>query len=679
MGAATEDFPMTNNNNNNEAPMTPGMEAAPKSASAPKSGLKKLFSRRKNSSSGAPPPDSPNVEGGGTPKSLSAQRSDRASKKGGRRWSARLPGSGKKNEESKANIKNSTTNASQEQSADYAINISSSLNGADGSPKVAAATQVGRESSFFPEQVILSPEEMEIKRAEIIQKQQIKERDGFCRRVDFYDGQVITVDGKPAYELGSYLGGGVAGVVYEGHRLRPVEDYPVRLGAVEDTPLEEIPELNKTDRPPSIVWGCMPGTAEEAVSDGDKPQKTMPRGSSHLTADNSIVSLDANGMKKRNRTFREDQALEMTVEHEELVIIEDKDAPSRSDNYAKAVSMNVDDNDDSSITYGFMEETVAIKVLNPVGFRTLAPETLENAVVARRGAKMEPEVMSGQQPMEERHVWWLINPNSRNLRTLQRYAVPSDPSTPRRVEVDRGTADRGLRISLVAAYRDEQNQLKELPLTRCIEIWGHVPFGATDAEFKGLLKAIDAINAGNPPPPLPSFFHYAGAPGRVGTEKTAATDLTDNSSLLDGSHLPNPMTSKRTGIYRAATTSRTTVYCDELKAYIALPAVPSKYIKWLRQRRAATKEIRNMMLIGRHRNVVHLFEVLELIQEKKSTMFLILELVKGGELFDLISSNAAKLAKDDVVPPGYTESETVMRKFFRELSSGVRYCHHNGM
>ena len=133
------------------------------------------------------------------------------------------------------------------------------------------------------------------------------------------------------------------------------------------------------------------------------------------------------------------------------------------------------------------------------------------------------------------------------------------------------------------------------------------------------------------------------------------------------------------GIYRAATKSRTTVYCEDLKAFIALPAVPSKYIKWLRQRRAATKEVRNMMLIGRHRNVVHLFEVLELIQEKKSTMFLILELVTGGELFDLISSNAAKMSKDDVVPPGFTESETVMRMFFRELASGVRYCHHNGI
>jgi serine/threonine protein kinase len=133
------------------------------------------------------------------------------------------------------------------------------------------------------------------------------------------------------------------------------------------------------------------------------------------------------------------------------------------------------------------------------------------------------------------------------------------------------------------------------------------------------------------------------------------------------------------GIYRAASQARKTVFCKELHAYIALPAVPSKYLKWLRQRRAATKEIRNMMLIGRHRNVVHLFEVLELIQETKSTMFLILELVRGGELFDLISSNAAKISSKDKIPVGFTESETVMRKFFLELASGIHYCHANSI
>lgn len=35
------------------------------------------------------------------------------------------------------------------------------------------------------------------------------------RKVESFDGQTITIDGKPSYELGSFLGGGAAGVVYE--------------------------------------------------------------------------------------------------------------------------------------------------------------------------------------------------------------------------------------------------------------------------------------------------------------------------------------------------------------------------------------------------------------------------------------------------------------------------------
>jgi serine/threonine protein kinase len=117
------------------------------------------------------------------------------------------------------------------------------------------------------------------------------------------------------------------------------------------------------------------------------------------------------------------------------------------------------------------------------------------------------------------------------------------------------------------------------------------------------------------------------------------------------------------------------MFCEPLNAFIALPAVPPKYLRWLRQRRAATKEIRNMMLIGRHRNVVHLYEVLEYIEESKSTMFLILELVRGGELFDLISSgsNSEKRGYDD------SETEKAMRKYFQELASGIHYCHVNGI
>lgn len=84
-----------------------------------------------------------------------------------------------------------------------------------------------------------------------------------------------------------------------------------------------------------------------------------------------------------------------------------------------------------------------------------------------------------------------------------------------------------------------------------------------------------------------------------------------------------------------------------------------------------------MMLIGRHKNVLHLFEVLEYIEESKSTMFLILELVKGGELFDLISSSAGN--KNRQRSEDSDESERLMRQFFFELSSGINYCHKNGI
>ena len=44
------------------------------------------------------------------------------------------------------------------------------------------------------------------------------------RNVTQFDGQSLVVGGVPCYELGNYLGGGVAGVVYEGENLRWGED-----------------------------------------------------------------------------------------------------------------------------------------------------------------------------------------------------------------------------------------------------------------------------------------------------------------------------------------------------------------------------------------------------------------------------------------------------------------------
>jgi len=67
-----------------------------------------------------------------------------------------------------------------------------------------------------------------------------------------------------------------------------------------------------------------------------------------------------------------------------------------------------------------------------------------------------------------------------------------------------------------------------------------------------------------------------------------------------------------------------------------------------------------------HPNVIKLHEVLELIQDSKSTLFLVLELVTGGELFDRIKV-------------GCGTTEEIARRYFRQLLSGVACCHARGV
>jgi hypothetical protein len=370
----------------------------------------------------------------------------------------------------------------------------------------------------------------------IQQKQAFKERDGFCRRVDSYDGQVLTVEGNPAYELGNYLGGGVAGVVYEGHRLQPLSEYPVRTGPYNPHGISNNSYVDQstTDNDTVSSFLCMPASAGHAVQD------TTVQLDARDTSLLSMSSTTGRGNNDQGPSLLqsgvyEETALETTRSETDknlTVIIDSVDAPSRSKHFAKAMSSLGGEvqphqlNSDASYATSLAQEPVAIKILNPVGFRTLPVSVTQTAVVARPGKPLEPAVAHGQRPMEERHVWWLVNPNSRNLRTLQRYASSTNDNLS--VQVDRGSPEKGLRISLMAAYKDlTSGELKELPLTRCIEIWGHVPFGASDAEFQEIMEAIDRVNQGIIPQEEPREFHV---------------DSIEELSISD----PTPMNAKRT-------------------------------------------------------------------------------------------------------------------------------------
>ena len=73
------------------------------------------------------------------------------------------------------------------------------------------------------------------------------------------------------------------------------------------------------------------------------------------------------------------------------------------------------------------------------------------------------------------------------------------------------------------------------------------------------------------------------------------------------------------------------------------------------------KEIAVMKMV-KQRHVVNLLEVLA----SRTKIFIVLELVTGGELFDRIVS-ASRF------------DEPTAQKYFRQLISGVEYCHRQGV
>jgi serine/threonine protein kinase len=73
------------------------------------------------------------------------------------------------------------------------------------------------------------------------------------------------------------------------------------------------------------------------------------------------------------------------------------------------------------------------------------------------------------------------------------------------------------------------------------------------------------------------------------------------------------------------------------------------------------REICTMKLV-KHPNVVRLFEVMG----SKARIFIVLEYVTGGELFETIATNG-RLKEDEA------------RKYFQQLINAVDYCHSRGV
>ncbi|GLE01584.1 hypothetical protein PINS_up010414 [Pythium insidiosum] len=119
---------------------------------------------------------------------------------------------------------------------------------------------------------------------------------------------------------------------------------------------------------------------------------------------------------------------------------------------------------------------------------------------------------------------------------------------------------------------------------------------------------------------------------------------------------------------------------DEVKVgdvVYKIPPFPAKYKAFLQSRRTIYREIAHMHKLtgnsisghaigGGHPNVLKLYDVLEYVQPSKSTIFLVLELAAGGELFDRIRGETGV-------------DESLARNYFSQLLSGVLFCHSLGI
>ena len=232
------------------------------------------------------------------------------------------------------------------------------------------------------------------------------------------------------------------------------------------------------------------------------------------------------------------------------------------------------------------DRSVAVKILNPLGYKNTIVGQINKCPVAVKGQPLSPEQAQGKARMRGENVWWLMHPQTKQL---------------------------------FAAYEDPHRlQLRELPLPRCVEIWGLNPLGIDDYDHKQPRDDayIDKINL------------------------SQGTSLT-----VEGNHL-------------------------------AIPQVSPKYLNFLRSRQSVCREMNNMLQIGEHPNIIDLLEVLELVQDTKTTLFLVLELVNGGELFERMKAGLGSMNS-----PGKSvgrNTEALARMYFNQLLSGLDYCHKKG-
>lgn len=312
---------------------------------------------------------------------------------------------------------------------------------------------------------------------------------------------------------------------------------------------------------------------------------------------------------------------------------------------------------------------VAIKILNPVGYKLCSPAALRRGEIVKKGVP----VMGNVRGMTLENVYWVSVPNRRDLIACYVDARSTSSSSMMMSTPSMGSNNSGGGAVV----------LRELTLEMCVSLWLLDADLDDDAHIQRLYRScedpVDEHQGGsNSVSATPHHRAQAGRRRNSSTTRYSANqvreerkeeDNADDDGLVDDDDDELMMNA----VHASARREEEVVVGDVM---YTIPKLPAKYKAFLQSRKTIYREIAHMHKLtgnsvsgqvgGGHENVLKLYDVLEYIQPSKSTIFLVLELAYGGELFDRIRS-------DNGV------EEAVARGYFTQLLSGVLYCHQLGI
>ncbi|CAH0478423.1 unnamed protein product [Peronospora belbahrii] len=314
-----------------------------------------------------------------------------------------------------------------------------------------------------------------------------------------------------------------------------------------------------------------------------------------------------------------------------------------------------------------MKRPVAIKILNPVGYKLTSPNIL------RRGEIIKPGVpiFGNLRGMTVENVYWVHLPRRKDLVACYVTGNHGNNNHPH--------------------HHSSIPMLRELTLEMCVSLWlldhhddeelqennnRRRRSQSTERRNELQLSCEDPIQE-----PLRAA---AAATSSAMSTTCTSTNTSTSTGLSTSLHLSQKLDQNHhgDGIDDHEAAQRGHCVDDEEKILVhdntyVIPSLPAKYRAFLRARKTIYREIAHMhKLTGNsvtgerigsgHENVLQLYDVLELVQPSKSTIFLVLELAYGGELFDRIRGDSGV-------------EENVARTYFKQLLAGVRYCHQLGI